>query len=55
MSLMLVSRVSTLAPAAVPTDSLTRYSHQMRMAATKRLRLLPMFSHTELITSELPT
>lgn len=50
--------VHKLAPAELPTDSLTRYAHQMRMAATKRLRLpppLPMFSPTELITSELPT
>lgn len=50
--------VDRLAPAALPMDSLTRYSYQVRMAAAERLKLpppLPMFSYAELITSDLPT
>ncbi len=50
--------VDKLAPAALPMDSLTRYSYQVRMAAAERLKLpppLPMFSYAELITSALPS
>ena len=49
--------VDKLAPAAVPMDSLTRYSYQVRMAAAERLKLpppLPMFSYAELINPNLP-
>ena len=44
--------VGKQAPAAVPIDSLTRFSYQVRMAAAERLKLpppLPMFSYAELI------
>ena len=50
--------VDKLAPAAVPMDSLTRYSYQVSMTAAERLKLpppLPMFSYAELITGAPPT
>jgi putative tryptophan/tyrosine transport system substrate-binding protein len=43
------------APAAIPVETLKRFSYQIRMPAAKRLNLpppLPMLSYAELITSE---
>lgn len=48
--------VERVAPAAIPVETLKRFSYQIRMAAAERLKLqppLPMFNYAELI-EELP-
>ena len=47
--------VGKLAPAAVPVETLKRFSFQVRMPAARRLKLpppLPMLGYAELITAE---
>ena len=42
-------------PAAIPVETLKRFSYQIRMSVAERLKLpppLPMFNYAELITDE---